>query len=428
MTVFLISTAVIAVSFTLSLLIMAVRDLLLLQRLIPKIIEDPTRKHLSPKMLDAASPLVRKLYSNIHDLVEGLRESSQQQKIRSFDMQRLLDSMKEGVLAVHTGGKVLYYNSAFLELMDLDQEPPTGDPLFLNNLKIHSEIHSLLKARSSDLRGFEATLAIETTGGVKYYWCKTSPLENWHREKIGLLLVINDVTRTKLDEIARREFSANVSHQLRTPLTMIKGYIETILDEDLSESHREYLKVVEKHSDQLQQVVDELLSLAKLNDPSVQLDLEPASLTHILKEALKTAHPFAEQRGVKIRYTSTLSDEGQILANAVLLSQATFNLLENAVKFSPRGSEISLRVHENENSQYQIEVEDFGPGIEESERDKVFQRFYRGSDTSGKTKGSGLGLAIVKHIVRAHHGEINIETPSKHKGSIFVLKIPKLVD
>ncbi|HVJ64983.1 MAG TPA: ATP-binding protein [Bdellovibrionota bacterium] len=427
MTVFWFFTLIIGVSFSLSLLLMAARDIYRLQRLIPRIVEDPTRQHMNPRMLGAASPLVRRLYSSVFELVERLRQSSQQQKIRSFDMQRLLDSMREGVMAVHTSGKVLYYNSAFIDLMNL-KRGDLRDPLYVHGMELPLEIRTLIKERSSDLRGFETTLALVPHEETKYYWCKTSPLENWQNEKIGVLLVIHDVTRSKLDEIARREFTANVSHQLRTPLTMIKGYIETLLDEELSEEHRTYLKIVEKHSDQLHQVVDELLTLAKFNDPSVQLDLEPASLSHILKEALKTVAPVAEKKSVAVRYSSQLGDEGHILANSVLLSQAAFNLLENAVKFSPAGSEIFMRVASLDRNAYRIEIEDRGPGIEESEREKIFQRFYRGSDTSSKTKGTGLGLAIVKHIVRAHRGEIYVTEPRGHSGSVFVLTIPKLND
>lgn len=424
MTEFFAFTIIIVASLCCSLVVMALRDLFRLQKMLPKVIDDPTRRHLNPKMLDSASPLVRRLYANIYELVEVLRQSAKQQKIRSFDMQRLLDSMREGVLAVHTSGKVLYYNSAFLDLMGI-KAGTLGDPIFLNAVNLPSEIEALLKESRSDLMGNESTLAIGEDSRRKYYWCKTSPLENWQREKIGILLVVNDVTTSKMDEIARREFTANVSHQLRTPLTMIKGYIETLLDEDLSESHRDYLQVVEKHSNQLQQVVDELMTLAKFNDPSVQVDLEPLSLVRIVREAQKSATDIAQKKSLQIKLATRIAGDDLVLGNGVLLSQAIFNLIENAIKFSPAGSEVRVDSSSDATHLY-VRVEDHGPGIDPAEREKIFQRFYRGSETASKTRGTGLGLAIVKHIVRAHRGEIHVESPASHSGSSFVIRLPRL--
>lgn len=408
------------------LVIMAFKDFSKLSDLITETLKDPTSIHINPKSLDQASPLARGLYSKVYDLALALKDSSKKQKIRSFDMQRLLDSMREGVLAVHSNGKVLYHNLAFKNLIETASYP-LSEPAYIESLRLPSELEKLLKERRLDLHSSESTLSLFIGDIQKYFWCKISPLENSQSEKIGILLVINDVTSSKLDEISRREFTANVSHQLRTPLTLVKGYLETMLDEELSQPHRNYLKIIERHSNQLHHIVDELMTLAKFNDPAVTLDLEPISFSKVIEESVNSAKPIADAKKIAILKNIDKLEKDLILGNSTLLLQAIFNLIENAIKFSPNGSDIDLKVAENA-EYFSLEIKDHGPGIEESERDKIFQRFYRGQDTSAQTRGTGLGLAIVKHIIKAHRGEVYVRSRKTYKGSVFVVRIPRLND
>jgi two-component system phosphate regulon sensor histidine kinase PhoR len=223
----------------------------------------------------------------------------------------------------------------------------------------------------------------------------------------------------------RRDFVANVSHEIKTPLTAIKGFVETLQQgsNDNPEETGRFLGIIQKHVDRLGSIVEDLLSLSRIEqeDEGRTLKLEEGNISDIFRSALQICRSKAEEKNI----TVTIIGDDQISArfDSSLLEQAAVNLLDNAIKYSEPKSTIHLKAHRNE-SEIKISVEDQGIGIAKKHLPRLFERFYRVDKArSRKMGGTGLGLAIVKHIAQAHGGNITVES-KLGKGSTFTIHLP----
>jgi two-component system phosphate regulon sensor histidine kinase PhoR len=244
-------------------------------------------------------------------------------------------------------------------------------------------------------------------------------------EAVGAVIVLNDVTHLRRLENIRRDFVANVSHELKTPITSIKGFVETLLDGALDnrEDAERFLKIVAKQADRLNSIIEDLLSLAKIEQSveAADVQLEPSRLADVLQSAIDECGPKAAARGITMR----LACADEILAdvNPPLIEQAAMNLLDNALKYSEEGSEVLVEVVRRP-AEIAIQVHDQGCGIEAEHLDRLFERFYRVDKArSRKLGGTGLGLSIVKHIVHVHGGHVTVES-APGKGSTFTIHLP----
>jgi two-component system phosphate regulon sensor histidine kinase PhoR len=233
-----------------------------------------------------------------------------------------------------------------------------------------------------------------------------------------LLLVRDDAEVRRIEEL-RRNFIANVSHELRTPLTAVRGYIETLLDPKFQtiEKVKEFLPVIFEHTERLHNLLLDLLSLSRLENPNTQIQIFPVCLAEELENAVAATQPLAQMKGISLRLRKP-SKRLWVLANPEHLERIIVNLLDNAIKYSPPGGMVSVwsEVH---GTFVWTHVKDRGPGIPAEELPRVFERFYRTRGAlSGKERGSGLGLAIVKHIVQQLGGEIRVAS-QVGKGSDF---------
>ncbi|HHK43057.1 MAG TPA: PAS domain-containing sensor histidine kinase, partial [Planctomycetaceae bacterium] len=242
---------------------------------------------------------------------------------------------------------------------------------------------------------------------------------------LGAVVVLEDITRLKRLEEVRREFVANVSHEIKTPMTSIQGYLETLVEGDVHdpEDVRRFLKIAAKQSRRLGAIVDDLLALAHLEqqEESQPVRLSSQPLRPVLEDAVEWARPLARQRGITLELTCP--DDLIAPINAPLLEQALTNLLDNACKYSEADTQVTV-LAERHGVEVWIDVIDQGCGIESRHLPRLFERFYRvDRSRSRKLGGTGLGLAIVKHIVRVHGGEVSVSsTPGE--GSRFTLKLP----
>ena len=224
----------------------------------------------------------------------------------------------------------------------------------------------------------------------------------------------------ELDRL-KDEFVSLVSHDLRTPLTSIQGYVELLLEEEVDEEHREYLAVVARNTERLQKLVDDLLFAARLQSGRLELELGDVDLCEIARHAVETLRPRAETARValELELDGTPSVRGQSSRLAQLLD----NLVSNAVKFTPPGGFVRVRISELDDRAL-VEVTDSGIGIPEAERGRLFERFYRTSAvTEQQIEGTGLGLYITKAIVEAHHGRISVES-EEGTGTTFRVELP----
>ena len=254
---------------------------------------------------------------------------------------------------------------------------------------------------------------------------QSSPLLDANREHIGTLVVFNDVTHLRRLENMRQDFVANVSHEIKTPLTAIKGFVETLYQgtvEDPIEAQR-FLGIIQKHVDRLSSIVEDLLSLSKIEqqDEHKAIKRKKGYIKDVFNSVTQICRSKAEEKNITI--SPVCSDHISSKFDATLLEQAVVNLLDNAIKYSDPESTIHLSAHHH-NSEIQIKVEDQGMGIAKKHLPRLFERFYRVDKARSRTMGgTGLGLAIVKHIAQAHSGSVTVQS-ELGKGSTFTIHLP----
>jgi two-component system phosphate regulon sensor histidine kinase PhoR len=238
---------------------------------------------------------------------------------------------------------------------------------------------------------------------------------------------MNDISNVRRLETLRRDFVANVSHELKTPITSIKGFVETLLDGALDNrgDTERFLDIVAKQADRLGAIVDDLLSLAKIeqSEESASLDLHATGVRTVLESAIHNCDGLARERGVAVALEMAATDLTAEI-NPPLLEQAVTNLLDNAIKYSPPQSHIVVAATAGD-GEVAISVKDEGVGVEAEHLPRLFERFYRVDKArSRQLGGTGLGLAIVKHIVSAHRGRVEVQsTPGV--GSTFTIHLPR---
>jgi two-component system phosphate regulon sensor histidine kinase PhoR len=234
------------------------------------------------------------------------------------------------------------------------------------------------------------------------------------------------MTQTRQMEEVRRDFVANVSHELKTPVTSIKGFVETLLDGSVKEPEQtqRFLEIIAKHADRLNAIIEDLLSLSRLEEESNnrKLSFETMNIRPALTSAIELSKPKAGQKNISLELQCDQDIVAQI--NSILIEQAVMNLIDNAVKYSPDNSTIHVSV-ESVKNEILIKVSDQGCGIASEHLDRLFERFYVvDKGRSRKLGGTGLGLSIVKHIAQVHGGHVTVES-TLQKGSTFTLILPK---
>jgi two-component system, OmpR family, phosphate regulon sensor histidine kinase PhoR len=380
---------------------------------------------LSYRLPVFASSETEMLARTMNDMAASLDERMQTIIIQKNELEAVLSSMIEGVMAVDLEEKIISINHTAARMF-------SRKPSELINRSVQETI------RNPDFQRFVRLAFRDETpreedlffyiNGEAVYDARSSVLKNARAERIGILIVLNDVTRLRRLESMRKDFAANVSHEIKTPLTAIKGFVETLKTGALNqpEEAARFLGIIEKHTNRLNAIIDDLmkLSLIEQKTDKKEIILENRLLLPILKSACQICQSMADEKAIQIRLIceETLS----VALNAALIEQAFVNLLDNAIKYSGPGSTIEIEAKQL-NTEVVISFRDHGIGMAPEHLPRLFERFYRADPSrSRKLGGTGLGLAIVKHIVNAHSGRITVEsTPGK--GSEFVVYIPQQV-
>jgi two-component system phosphate regulon sensor histidine kinase PhoR len=265
--------------------------------------------------------------------------------------------------------------------------------------------------------------------GEQIFNVHCTPLLDALQQRMGGLVVISDVTQLRRLENMRRDFAASVSHEIKTPLTAIKGFVETLytIDQDVQGENRRFLKIIDKHVNRLAAIIDDLMQLSRIEGDreAQQIGTESCRVQDVLTTAIGLCRPVVDEKEIDIRMTCAPDLSGRF--DATLLEQAAVNLLDNAAKYSPEKSIIHIEAR-TVNEEIQIRFTDQGMGIAKKHLPRLFERFYRVDKArSRKLGGTGLGLAIVKHIAQAHGGSVSVES-ELGKGSTFVLHLPVDMD
>jgi two-component system phosphate regulon sensor histidine kinase PhoR len=358
-------------------------------------------------------------------LADGLQRfaSEMETQLSALERERdqrelILAHMTDGVALLDAEGRVVHGNSSLASILGMPQ-PPAPGARFLDYTPLR-ELADLL----ADAEAAAHTLEVEIrmwTPHQRVVRASASRLERAGRASV--LLVLHDLTEVELLNRVRQDFVANVSHELKTPLTSVRGYAETLLEGGLDDAARRegFVRVIHEQATKLGSLVDDLLSLAELERPGAHL--RPESLD--LREAIE--RHAASFRGRATRAQIELSVEpgppAPVVADRARIDQVIANLLDNALKYTEHGR-VVLRACADTDRVW-CEVEDSGPGIPEEDQARIFERFYRVDKArSRELGGTGLGLAIVKHVLSLHGGTVSVRSRLGH-GSIFRFELPR---
>ena len=339
------------------------------------------------------------------------------------ELETVLASMLEGVIAIDNEERIINMNAAAGGFFDCKPEECPGRNL--QEVMRNSALQLFVRQSISNKVPKEDDISLYHNG-EKTLHLQSSPLLDANKKHIGTLVVFNDVTHLRRLEDMRRDFVANVSHEIKTPLTAIKGFVETLRlgDVDKPEEIERFLSIVQKHVDRLSSIVEDLLSLSRIEqeDESKAIQIEKGVIRDVLKSAIQICRPKAEEKKIEINHTC--EPQLRFSFDSSLLEQALVNLLDNAIKYSEPNSTIQLKADLNE-SEVKIIVEDRGIGIAKKHLPRLFERFYRVDKARSRNLGgTGLGLAIVKHIAQAHGGHVSVES-TLGEGSVFTIRLPK---
>ena len=369
---------------------------------------------------------LRRLRQSDHELAQQLRQRLLAERARRNELEALLSSMAEGVMAVGPDDKLINLNRAACEMLRLNRAAALGRPLHevIRNTAIQRLLADTMEAGSAQQLEFELAVPGESIDRPRAIEAQTALLHDGDGQRIGLLAVLHDVTQLRRLESVRSEFVANVSHEVKTPVAAIKAAVETLLDDrDASmppEDAERFLRMVARQADRLDAIVEDLLSLARIEQSpgEVHADLEPSPVAPVLEAAIETCAAKAQDKQIELdlRCPATLT------ANMAptLIEQAVVNLVDNAVKYSPEQTHVRVTA-ERDADEVVIAVADQGRGIEPDHLSRVFERFYRTDRARSRALGgTGLGLSIVKHIAEAHGGRVGVES-TVGVGSTFSL-------
>ncbi|HEY4910555.1 MAG TPA: ATP-binding protein [Methylomirabilota bacterium] len=322
----------------------------------------------------------------------------------------VLDAMVEGVIATDGHDHIILINERARVTFGLGPARVERRPLLevVRNVNLHDVLVASREAVDGSVVSREIRL-VEPADRVLQVHAVGLRFTGDER---GVVMILHDITELRRLEQVRTEFVANVSHELRTPLTAIQGYLETLLDGALEEREhaRRFLEIVFRHTERLGRLTDDLTDLSNIELGKVSLRLEPTSVAEIADSVLAIISPRASagQVTVEAKLPAALP---RVLADRDRLSQILINLVDNAVKYTPKGGHVTVDGRATEQGMVEVAVRDTGVGIPKADLPRLTERFYRVDKARSRDLGgTGLGLAIVKHLVMAHGGELDIES------------------
>ncbi|MCL6590565.1 MAG: PAS domain-containing protein [Firmicutes bacterium] len=370
-------------------------------------------------------PLIRRtdIYGQLAKNLEKLERSHTSHLSalhgRMEEIQAILASMSEGVVATDIMGRISLINPAAAELFNL--KPGEGVGEFPYRVFPKSELGEIF--HQTYVKGYSQEREIIWGTPERVLKVQLALIRDEINEEVrGVVAVIGDITQLRQLETMRKDFVANVSHELKTPLTSIKGFIETLLDGALEEkaTAKKFLTIINQETERLSNLINDLLAMSKLESGQTELKLKSVKLPELVNDILLTIGNRLHEKNLALTRELMAPD---IYGDEDLLREVILNLLDNAIKYTPEGGRILIGSRETGEG-IEFFVEDTGIGIPEESLGRVFERFYRvDKGRSRAMGGTGLGLAIAKHIVERHGGKLMVES-ELGKGSRFSFILP----
>jgi two-component system phosphate regulon sensor histidine kinase PhoR len=365
--------------------------------------------------------------SEITHLADTINKSLQKLKDKIYEkakettrMQTILNSMVEGVIAVDKDKKILSINPAITKIFDVSKQVAEGK-FFLEVIR-NNDIFELITEvlERGELVSREITLIFPVR---KIFKVSASPIFDG-QSLTGCVAVIYDITDMRRLETIRSEFVANASHELKTPLTSIKGFVETLLGGaiDDKENSRNFLRIIEEHTTRLGSLINDLLELSRIESKQVKLIIEEVNCKELVAKVITMFKSQLKKKNITI--TNDINAKIEINADREKIQRAFINLIDNAIKFNKESGYINI-YNQDINGARKFIIEDSGIGIPAKDLPRIYERFYRVDKArSREFGGTGLGLSIVKHIIELHKGEVGVES-TEGFGSKFWFTLPK---
>ena len=357
-----------------------------------------------------------KFSKTINSMTEELRQNLDSVNKQKNQTEAILLHIKDGIISVDLNGNVTYINPAAINFFDLTQDDNTFDKIFK---KIGLDVNLEKIVYLDDLTSSEQKVFINE----KYINIFFAPVKDSKKIPNGIIILLQDITEhVKLDNM-RKEFVADVSHELKTPITSILGYTETLLEGDYDkETQVKFLNVIESESHRMAKLVSDLLTLSRYDNNKNKTEITDIDLGDLTKKCLEKLKVEIEKKQHKIECFVT-AEVPLVKVDKYGIERVILNILTNAIKYTPENGNIRIYVGFVYNDAY-IKVIDNGIGIPEKDLPRVFERFYRVEKARAREMGgTGLGLAIAKEIIEQNNGSINIKSV-QGKGTEVVIRIP----
>ncbi len=373
--------------------------------------------HYQVEEIDALAGAMNRMGAQLDRTIAELREQRSRQEA-------VLASMIEGVVLLDLAGRIVSLNEAARSILCLDAQPKEGHEL--NELVDNIELRQLLRRAEAGNVDFTYGEIVFAGHETKVVEVRVQKVLDEGKGIMGILVVLSDITERRKFEQVRRDFVANVSHELKTPVTSIKGFVETLLEGALNnrEVLENFLNIISNQANRLTAIIEDLLTLARLEGARVEdlVVFREEFIADIASAAVDVCRGAAKEKKIDLACECDQAIKAKV--DRSLLEQALVNLIDNAIKYSNPGSEVRVRAWEKR-GEVVLYVSDNGPGIEPAHIARIFERFYRiDKARSRKIGGTGLGLAIVKHIASLHQGKVEVIS-EVGKGSTFSLSFPK---
>jgi two-component system phosphate regulon sensor histidine kinase PhoR len=357
----------------------------------------------------------------LNDMAETLEARLRNSDARRSRLEAVIEAMEEAVLVVDADERVVLANPRLRELFASPgaTTPPEGRSL-LEEIR-HAEVVDTLRAalRKGETQMREAAAGPAAERRVRFQVAPFTQPDG----SAGAVAVFHDVTDLRRVESIRRDFVANASHELKTPLTSIRGYAERLADMKMPDHAVSAVDAIVVNARRLQALVEDLLELSRIESGSVPLRPEPVDLAELVRRLLRDLEP--RLRAGELQLDVEAATDTRVWADRHAVEQVLGNLLDNAIKYTPSGGRIDVRVRPGPGLRLRVSVTDTGIGIPRKDLPRIFERFYRvDPGRSRALGGTGLGLAIVKHLVQAMGGQLGVESQPGH-GTRFWVDLPR---
>ena len=362
------------------------------------------------------------LVDNFNYMIDKIDKTIHEVESKNIQLKSIVKSISHGILAIDIEGNVLLINKEAKEMIKADLSTKVEG----RNINAVIKDKDILREISKFIGSNKSNMNQITNKDDIVYNIKLDPvyLQSSKNVIIGSIINIEDITERVRLENMRSDFVANVTHELKTPLTSISGFVETLrINDNIDISTRNrFLGIIETESDRLKRLIDDILLLSFIENKE-QESSEDVDIYSVFKEVYELTYTSAKVKDIDIEYN--FEHENMIIkSNRDYIKQIFLNLVDNAIKYTPNGGIVTTKVRYDDNY-ILIKVIDNGIGISKEDKTRIFERFYRVDKARSRdVGGTGLGLAIVKHIVKSLHGTIDVES-ELNIGTKFIVKIPK---